>query len=326
MKNSGKSGFFTPRLPVLSGLCAAAGSLACVGTALGFLGAYGWFFDLFSHFRVQYAAGLAAIGLGFALVRQTRTAIVFLLFALPNLALIAPYYGKAPVQVSGAAPRFRAVFLNLNAQNRQEQAVREFIAAQQPDFIVLAEFSHYWWHALKSLETEYPYFLTEPQDDNFGIALYSKRPANLKLKTFGDAGLPSATAEVETGGKRFVLAGTHPWPPVGAEYAGWRDRQLADIGKTLAGLPMPVLVLGDLNATPWSAPFRALLAQTQWHDASISRGVQPTWPTQMPLLMIPLDHCLYSDGIVILDKRIGGPVGSDHYPIIVDFALGNRGS
>lgn len=324
--NPAKPGFFALRLPALSGLCAAAGSLACIGTVLGFLGAYGWFLDLAAHFRVHYAVGLLVISLAFGLARQWRTAGIFLFFALPNLAVIAPLYLESPPQISSHGPQLRALFLNLNSQNRQDGAVRQLIAAQQPDVIVLAEYTPHWWYVLKGLETEYPYVLTEPQDGNFGIALYSKRPLiNPNILSFGDAGLPSVMAGIESGGKTFQLIGTHPLPPIGSEYASQRDRQLADVAGTIAGLSTPVLLLGDLNTTPWSASFRALLAKAKLHDASVGHGVQPTWPAQMPPLMIPLDHCLYSDGIVMLRKSVGEPVGSDHYPIIVDFALGNRG-
>ena len=37
--------------------------------------------------------------------------------------------------------------------------------------------------------------------------------------------------------------------------------------------------------------------------------------------MIPIDHCLHSPGIQIVRKEIGPAVGSDHYPVVVEFAL-----
>jgi hypothetical protein len=42
------------------GIVTAAGAVAVAATVLGFLGSVSWLADLFAHFRVQYAVGLAA--------------------------------------------------------------------------------------------------------------------------------------------------------------------------------------------------------------------------------------------------------------------------
>jgi len=38
-------------------------------------------------------------------------------------------------------------------------------------------------------------------------------------------------------------------------------------------------------------------------------------------LLIPIDHCLHSREVRIVRKQIGPDVGSDHYPVVVDFFL-----
>ena len=100
-----------------------------------------------------------------------------------------------------------------------------------------------------------------------------------------------------------------------------RDSQLGAIPAVLEELDAPVLLLGDLNASPWSYPFRHLLRDSGLRDGSLGKGFQPTWPAWMFLLWIPIDHCLYSTGIQVIDKRIGGHVGSDHYPVVVEFVF-----
>ena len=69
------------------------------------------------------------------------------------------------------------------------------------------------------------------------------------------------------------------------------------------------------------APFRKLLADSGLNDSANGFGVQPSWPTFIAPLAIPIDHCLHSDEIHIHDRQIGDDVASDHFPLIVDFAI-----
>ncbi len=84
------------------------------------------------------------------------------------------------------------------------------------------------------------------------------------------------------------------------------------------------MVLGDLNVTPWSPFFRDLLREGALRNARKGYGLRPTWPTMLPPLLIPVDHCLVSSGVTVHDCRAGRNVGSDHYPLVVDFSLRPR--
>ncbi len=81
------------------------------------------------------------------------------------------------------------------------------------------------------------------------------------------------------------------------------------------------MVLGDFNTTPWNYYFQKFLKESGLRDSSQGFGPQPTWPNFSRLLSIPIDHCLHSAEIVIVGRQIGPDVGSDHYPVIVDYAL-----
>ena len=132
------------------------------------------------------------------------------------------------------------------------------------------------------------------------------------------AAVPSITAKIRSRGKEFTVIATHPLPPVSPSYFYLRNEQLEKLPDFINGAEDPVLLLGDLNCTPWCYHFQQLLERTGLKNSSRGWGLHATWPTALPLLLIPIDHCLYHPAITIVKKETGPFIGSDHYPVIVD--------
>ncbi len=85
------------------------------------------------------------------------------------------------------------------------------------------------------------------------------------------------------------------------------------------------IVAGDFNATPWSAPFRRLVAEGDLRNSQRGYGLELTFPTNLPVwLRIPIDHVLYTDGLEVVGRSVGDAAGSDHLPVVVDFQLVSR--
>jgi len=308
------------------GLLTAAGLVASVATILGFLGRFSWFFDLFSHFRVQYMLGLAVLGVLLLLGRRYRAAIACLALACVNLAPVLPLYSRVAARPAQGLPVERAMLINVNTQHGDADRVRAVVSTANPDILVLEEISSRWLSELAWMTNLYPHSIVQPRDDNFGIGLFSRFPlADSEVAYVGGADVPSILATVGIAGTNLRVIATHPLPPAGRDYWRWRNEQLEQIPDHVRS-HFPVLLLGDLNVTPWNYHFRRLLARTGLRDSAQGYGVQPTWPNFHPLLRIPIDHCLHSAGIVIVDRRIGAGVSSDHYPLIVDFMIGGQDS
>ena len=305
------------------GLANAAGVVGCLCTFTGFFGGYGWILELTSHFRVQYAALLAMIA-GLLCVRRKFTmASVFAAFTVVNLGVVVPLYFGKPASVVAADVKLRVLLLNAETSNRRCDLVKALIRDKNPDLFVLEEVDDRWLDELKELRASYPHAVTAPREDNFGIALYSQRPLlDAKIVHLGEAEVPSVVAEVEIGNRRLTVLGTNPLPPGSPDYARFRNEQLAAIPKFLSGRKGPVILLGDLNTTPWSAHFKRLVHETGLIDSSGGRGIQPTWPANLLPLRIPIDHCLVSPDVKVLSKQVGPKVGSDHLPLLVEVALG----
>ena len=305
------------------GLVTTAGIMATISTVLAFFGRLGWLLDLFSHFRVQYLLFLGTITLILLIGRRWKSALCFGFFAIINLSIVLPlYFGGRSIYANTTVPSLQAMLINVNTDYGDRVRIDNVVQQYDPDFVILEEINSQWLAELKTIMISYPYVTARPRDDNFGIALYSKFPfSKSDIVYIGSVEVPSIVAEFQTKNGVFILIATHPLPPTGKEYSYFRNEQLAELAKTIQEAAFPVLLLGDLNVSPWSHHFRRLLQSSGLEDSSKGRGIQPTWPSYNLLFRIPIDHCLHSPEIQILNKQIGPDVGSDHYPVIVNFLL-----
>ncbi len=302
------------------GLLSAATTVTAALTVAGFLARAWWVFDVVCSFRVQYAACLAAAALLFVVGKRRRQALAAAAFCAVNAVLIAPMFVGGPGgQASGEPIRF--LWANVYIANRDHAALLDLVRDESPDVIALAEINKAWAETLGALEDDYPHRVG-PRRGPFGIALLSRLPLlAVRLEFFGEAGVPSIVATVETGGGRVDVIATHPVPPLSRGSAWCRNDHLREMAAACAALDGPVVVLGDLNCTPWSPFFRDLLRDAGLRNAQRGYGPRGTWPTFNPLMRVPIDHCLVSPGIVVRDFRIGPGIGADHLPILVELSL-----
>ena len=289
-------------------------------TLFGFLGRLHWFFDLFSHFRVQYMQ-LCLVPFFFAMWRRrNRQAIALVMLVCINYVFVLPLYIGKPAPA--AEKPLRAMLMNINAGNGNSEKVLGSIQQAGPDILLLAEVTPKWAHELDVLNATYPYRVAEPQEGCFGIMLLSKYPLEHgEVVQIGQAGVPSIIAEAYFPQGVVSIIGTHPLPPVGAEGSRQRNIQLAAMPRFVHQQKHPVLLIGDLNTSPWSYRFKQLLNESGLKNSMKGFGHQPSWPANHFFLRIPLDHMLHSPEIIIRNRMVLQGVGSDHFPVVVDFSL-----
>ncbi len=296
--------------------------LLAAGTATlaGFNGRQSWRFELLCHFRVQYFWALAGAAGLFLFLRRWVWGTSAALLAAVNLAVILPLY-FGPDEVPSAKANLRILSLNVHFLNRNYGPTLDLIQRDNPDVIFLMEVTPAWAEALKRLDKEYPYSEVLPSHRPDGVALFSRHPiADLQVKRLPGVGLPTLVAGIEMPQGRMTLLATHPASPGSTRNFEVRNRQLREVAELAAARSGPVMVIGDLNTTGWSPFFQDLLDVSGLRDSRRGFGVEPTWPWFPLPLRIPIDHCLVSQQIAILDRQVGPAVGSDHRPLIVDFA------
>lgn len=304
------------------GLLDALGFAAAAISLAGFLGAWAWWLEILSHFRAQYALLFLLLALLHALARRGRALAVALAGAAINAAPVLLFLlPPAPPAPPGGAP-FRAMLMNINTRLGDPSAIRAAISNAHPDILVLEEISPRWLAELSPALDAYPFRRVEPRHDNFGIGLFSRLPLQTsRIEPFGIVDVPSVFARLAVAGQALHVVATHPLPPGDALLAAERNRQLDWLAREIAALPGPVLLLGDLNTSPWSPAYRRFLRDSGLRDSARGRSIHPTWPSFLPPLWIPLDHALHSPHLAVRSRAVGPAIGSDHLPVTVDLSL-----
>lgn len=307
---------------------------ANAATLIALLAGSGWPAELFSHFPVQYAL-VQLVGILFFLAFRPRwLALVSLPLLALNLWPLLPYYwqGGSAHAAMGPVASLRVMTLNINAENPRADLVLQAIEAENPDLLLLLEITPGWLEAAPAAFRErYPYRASEITDSPFGIALLSRRPlVNHDILHFGIYGRPaiaallcSETAQAGEAAPCLQVMALHPDPPITPSLARSRDGQFAEVAEYLRGMgEKRHIVLGDMNATPWSPVLRDFMAATGLRDSALGFGMHPTWFSRALPFGIPIDQILHSDGIAVLDRRVGSDVGSDHFAVTADITLG----
>ena len=294
-------------------------AIAAIGYALGIALSFVpiWPCSLLEHFRVQYLfAGAVVAGIAYAFARRWFDAALVAL--LLDLLVVAPDLG-APARAAAGTP-VRLLLANVLRSNPHHDRVATLIAETNADVIALVETDQPWFDALAPVLAGYAR-LEHHRDDNFGLALYARGTITGKVEQLG-IDLPTIVADVTlSSGPQFRIVVTHPWPPISRSAEVARDRQLAGVAARARELAAPILVVGDLNTTPWSRAFAELVSALGLCDSRAGFGYQGTYPASSALVRIPIDHVLVSCDVGVRDRSIGSDIGSDHLPVIVELAL-----
>ncbi len=319
-RNTGPRKFLSLRLGI-TGLLSAAGAVAAGATVAGFGERLWWRFDLFAHFRPQYAAGLVVVATVMIFRRRRKTAAAFALLAIVNVVLILAAVVGRNVPPHGDAATFTLLVVNVYTENTDHAAVIDFVRSESPDFVILEEVNDGWLAALEALGDSYPHMEARPREDNFGMALLSRRPFLEAAIEDTAAGVPTIMAVSEISGKHVTVFALHTLPPGGARYWRLRNRMLDGAARQAASIRGPLVLAGDLNTTPWTFTFHRFVKTSGLRDAGAGRWPFGTWPANLLPLRIPIDHVLHSVDLAVVSRRRGPDIGSDHFPTVIEFAL-----
>ncbi len=211
---------------------------------------------------------------------------------------------------------------NVYQKNQSSKDLLELIKKKSPDMILLLEINEEWIGRLEELKKEYPYIVSRPLENTYGLAFYSRlKIVNSTIHFLVETDVPSVQATIETrNGRHIEIFGVHPKPPVpSAGNSIERDAELILIAKAAVKIKTPVLVLGDLNDVAWSHTSRLFRRISELKDPRVGRGVYPTFPVYLPFWRFPLDYVFHSTQLNLVEIERLEDIGSDHFPLMVTF-------
>jgi endonuclease/exonuclease/phosphatase (EEP) superfamily protein YafD len=304
---------------VLATLVALVGA----ATVLGLLDRFSWIFVLLDTFRLQYLVVLAVAALGAVALRRFRLAGVAATLAVLNVVVMGiPFTAPATAAPPGArAGSLRLLVANVEVGNTRFADVERLIRKEHPDLVGIVELTPAMAGQLEKSLPGYRMRRVAPQDDAYGIGVFSRLPLlSARVEHFpADGGPPSVVARVRVAGEPVTVVVTHVHTPFAGSI---HVRQLDALAAARPALGKRVAICGDFNTPPWAGPFRRLADDARLTDLygdGAWRGY--SWPTWNPLLRVPLDNCLVSDGLAVRGHRHGADIGSDHFPLVVDLAV-----
>lgn len=283
-------------------------------------------FDSIGHFRLHIAVIGITLGLLLLVSKSLLGGSALLIVSVLSLfTTVWPTLGATKAQASvDATATYRLLQANLRFDNQTPEEFIRMLGETKPDIATIEEIPDMWAQRLKTVSAMYPHQLICPGRDRIGgVAIISRRPFTPGGLSYCDGDGAAAVQSVDINGQTVTVAAMHlewPWPKMQPQQLVWLEpvfQGIKDAGK-------PILIGGDMNATPWSAAVANIADKT---NTRVLPQVWGTWMLQgypkalAPWLGLPIDNILFSDGITLQSATTQRAIGSDHRPILVEFTL-----
>ena len=222
-------------------------------------------------------------------------------------------------------PSFRLMITNVQMENTRHDLLLRVIEDAAPDVVLAVETDAAWARGLEPLERTYPHVLKQPQENWYGMMLFSRLPLHeARCEFLVQDDIPSMHAVLELpGGVKVFLHGIHPRPPepIRDQDSTPRDAELVVVGKAIGHAGgRTTVVAGDLNDVAWSPTSELFIRLSGLLDPRRGRGMYNSYNARNPIFRYPLDHVFHSNDFRLVELRRLPKIGSDHYPMLVELS------
>jgi len=271
-------------------------------------GLFGWLFFSNNKTDIDYALGCLLLS---ACMYQLK-------YIIPFTILGKKQTYESPISENNT---FTVLTTNVLQDNDNKIKLLQIINEVQPDLILAMETDQKWENALEELsKATYPYRVRQPQDNFYGMHLYSRLPLiNPTIEFLLQGTIPSIHTQVELpSGHKIYLHSVHPEPPspTEKETALERDAELMLVAKKVRNNNAPSIVCGDLNDVAWSRNNYLFKKMANLLDPRIGRGIYATFHAKYFFMRFPVDHLFHTHHFFTNKIQRLPYCGSDHFPIL----------
>lgn len=235
---------------------------------------------------------------------------------LPVLAFAAniAYAVNISGKTTSGSEDFSVLQANINFENRQIEEIISLVKALQPDIITFEEYARpHHVPISEKLASEYPYQISHPRYDGFGMLVLSKYPlARTEITEFNDKAIISTFITINE--KDTHLLVFHPANPLSYRLRSDQRNEFDFLSQQINRQPVPLIVAGDFNAVPW---YKEMITLTKEHNLFYSNTIFDwTFPSNLRFMAIPIDHILVSSDFNFSNTQTLKIPGSDHRGIL----------
>lgn len=312
------------------------GWLCVFATAVPLIRKERWWIRIFDFPRIQILIFTSLITLVILITRFTFTIPDLALFALLLVSIgyqtkmILPYSRLSAKEVATSQTidplhQIDLLVTNIYMGNQQSRRYLKIAREVQADIHLVLEADAWWADQLRPLEEQYPHRVKIPQDNTYGMLLYSRFPLiDPQVKYLVDERVPSIHTLVRLPSGRIIkLHCVHPRPPrpLRNQHTTDRDAELLIVAKSIRNTTMPVIVAGDYNDVGWSTTTTLFQRISGLLDPRVGRGMYSTFHARYPVYRFPLDHIFHSVHFTLGEFKRLRSVGSDHFPLYCRLVL-----
>lgn len=267
---------------------------------------------------------LIAVGLVLALAAILSGArwrgLIVLLVVLASAAhgakFLRDYYVRQVPMIAEPLAEFKFLSFNVLTGNTKAAELVDAVLADPPDVMLVMETPGIERYLDRLTET-FPYRVGCSQTLTCDISLHSRFPiADPQIRLLPPFGHERmVTGRVEINGQAITIAGVHLSKPY-FDRASWIE--LGNINRALNLIEGPLVLAGDFNAAPWTAP----VARLAWQQTLMAGPWAPaTWPVRLGPLGVPIDNVFTRGNVRLLTLEAGDNHGSNHRPLWADVAI-----
>ena len=248
---------------------------------------------------VAVALGSGAVALLFGLCRVANGAFALgglLAYVLMQSTSVPPDEGYVEATAAAASLDIEQYSTaNLTDVDSSGLAV---LASSTADIIAVQGLSPDWAQALaQELGGDFPAQYLFPDIGLTGLGIFARVPlGDVDTILMNDVIQVRACHTIPGTGTDVEIFAVQTLPPLSRETSLGLQAQLDQVSAALSREDRPLIVIGDLNAVPWSPVINRFTSQSGLRDSR--RNELPSYEAGMPALFeTPVEHILYNEAL-----------------------------